>query len=100
MELLEYAILQRFPKLTVKEVQTMLQLTPLEKTVAGQELIEIGIKRGIHKGELIGKIQLAQRMLNHPISSQKELAQKSMKALKAILHQLDVELQQMFLTRK
>ncbi len=30
-ELLEYSIIQRFPKLTLKEVQQMIQLTPLEK---------------------------------------------------------------------
>ncbi len=41
LELLEYAILQRFPKL--KEVQKMIQLTPLEETVAVQELIQMGV---------------------------------------------------------
>ncbi|MFH0997696.1 MAG: DUF2887 domain-containing protein, partial [Pseudomonadota bacterium] len=65
-ELLEYAILQRFPKLTLKEVQQMIQLTPLEKSVAVQQLIRLnirkskkeakeeGIKEGIKKGKTEG----------------------------------------------
>ena len=43
-ELLVYAILQRFPDLTRKEIRKMLELTPLEKTAAGKELIQIGLK--------------------------------------------------------
>ena len=43
-ELLEYAVLQRFSDLTLEEVRKMIQLTPLEKTVAGQELIQMGVK--------------------------------------------------------
>ncbi len=50
IELLEYVILQCFPSLPFKEVQIMLQLTPLEKTVAGKELIQIGVERGLVKG--------------------------------------------------
>ena len=45
-ELLEYAVLQRFSDLTLEEVRKMIQLTPLEKTVAGQELIQIGHLQG------------------------------------------------------
>jgi len=52
IELLEYVIIQCFPKLTLKEIQTMIRLTPLEKTVAGQELIQIGIKEGIKEAAL------------------------------------------------
>lgn len=37
--LLEFLIVQRFPKLDKKEVETMLRLTPIEETVVGQELI-------------------------------------------------------------
>ena len=45
-ELLEYAVLQRFSDLTLEEVRKMIQLTPLEKTVAGQELIQMGLLQG------------------------------------------------------
>ena len=66
-ELLLYAILQRFRKLTLKEVKKMIQLTPLDKTVAGQELIQMGVEIGVEKGEMIGKIRMAQRFLK-PLS--------------------------------
>ena len=104
IELLEYAIIQRFPKLTLKEVQTMLQLTPLEQTVAGQELIQIGLAQGLgqglekgreqgrEQGRLIGEILMAQRILRLPIVSEKELAQKNMEELNIIFQQLDSEL--------
>ncbi|MBF0102676.1 MAG: DUF2887 domain-containing protein [Desulfobacterales bacterium] len=62
IELLEYAILEKFPKLSIKEVQAMLQLTPLEKTRAVQELLAItsekkfieGIEKGREKGRKEG----------------------------------------------
>ncbi|HAO23386.1 MAG TPA: hypothetical protein DCQ37_24835 [Desulfobacteraceae bacterium] len=66
----------------------MIQLTPLDKTVAGQELIQMGRlegrlegrmegrMEGIEKGEIIGKIHLAQ----------------SPKELRAILKKLETEL--------
>ena len=143
-ELLEYSILQRFPKLTLKEVQQMLQLTPLEKSVAVQQLIRInvtkskkeakedgineglkkgikkgkveGIKKGIKKGktegkkegkkegikegkekgikqgELIGEIRTLQRILKYPQSIQSELAEKSLKELRAMLQKLKADL--------
>jgi predicted transposase YdaD len=53
-ELLENAILSRFPKMTRKEIEKMIQLTPLDKTVAGQELIQIGIEKGRMEGILQG----------------------------------------------
>lgn len=95
-ELLEYAILQRFPQLTLKEVRKMIQLTPLDKTVAGQELILFGIKKGVKKGkeeglkkgELIGEIRTLQRIMKYSQSSTTELARKTLKALRALLKQL------------
>jgi len=45
-ELLEYAVLQRFSDLTLEEVRKMIQLTPLEKTVAVQELMQISHLQG------------------------------------------------------
>jgi predicted transposase YdaD len=104
IELLENAIMSRFPEMTFKEIQKMIQLTPLDKTVAGQELIQMGINEGIlkglekgriegiEKGEIIGKIHLAQRLLKRRITSKKKLVEQSPKELKAILKKLEAEL--------
>jgi predicted transposase YdaD len=102
--LLEYLIVQRFPTINRKEIETMLHLTPIEETVVGQELIQIGKqegrqegrkegeKKGLNKGELIGEIRLAQKILKRPVSSRVALAKKSLKALKAIFQELEAEL--------
>jgi predicted transposase YdaD len=115
IELLENAILSRFPKMTLKEIQKMIQLTPLDKTVAGQELIQIGIEKGrmegilkgIEKGrmegllkgeekakktEIIGKIHLAQSLLKRRNTPKKKLLEQSPKELRAILKKLEAEL--------
>ena len=73
LELLEYAILQRFPELTLEEIRTMLHLTPLDKTVAGQELIQMGRTEGLNQGELIGEIRAIQRILKQTESPREEL---------------------------
>lgn len=39
IELPGNAILSRFPKMALQEIQKMIQLSPLDKTVAGQKLI-------------------------------------------------------------
>lgn len=57
IRLLEYILVQRFPELTRKEVENMLQLTPLEKTVIGQELIQLGITQGIQQERVHAKKQ-------------------------------------------
>jgi len=91
-----------------KEIKKMIQLTPLDKTVAGQELISIGIKigkkeakeeakeankkEGIKLGELIGEIRTLQRISKLPQSIKTELAKKTIKELKAMLKQLKSEL--------
>jgi len=104
IDLLENAILSRFPTLTLKEIQKMIQLTPLDKTVAGQELIQmgrkegaqqgelIGWKRGAQQGEIIGKIHLAQRLLKRPVTPKKKLLAQSPKELRAMLKQLEAML--------
>jgi predicted transposase YdaD len=104
IELLENAILSRFPKMTLEEIQDMIRLTPLEKTVAGQELIRMGfddgilkgriegIQKGIEKGKLIGKIHLAQRLLKYRSTPKKKLTELSMKELRVILKKLEAEL--------
>ncbi len=48
-ELLIYAVVQRFQKLTLKEVEKMMQLTPIDQTVVGQELILMGEKKNQEK---------------------------------------------------
>ncbi|MCP4110354.1 MAG: DUF2887 domain-containing protein [Desulfobacteraceae bacterium] len=61
--LLEYAILQRFPKLTLKEIQKMIELTPLEETVAVKELIQIEFDKGEKKGEKKAKEETAVNLM-------------------------------------
>ncbi len=53
-ELLEYFILQCFPKLTLKEVRRMM-LTPLEETTAVQELIQINREEAGKEGRKEGR---------------------------------------------
>ncbi|MCP4348171.1 MAG: DUF2887 domain-containing protein [Desulfobacterales bacterium] len=91
-ELLEYVILQCFPKLSLKEIRKMIQLTPLEETVAGQELIQIGLEKGREEGELIGKIHMAQRFMKRSLTPKKRLLQKSTEDLKMILKKLETDL--------
>ncbi|MBF0121137.1 MAG: DUF2887 domain-containing protein [Desulfobacterales bacterium] len=116
LELLEYAILQKFTTLTIKEVEKMLELTPLEKTVAGKELIQIGIEKGIKKGlekgiekgvekgikkglekgikkgEVIGKIHMAQRFLKIPLTPKNKLVQLNVNELAGFLKDLESKL--------
>jgi len=89
-----WSSLRKSPSISVvscRERQTkgiMLQLTPLEQTVAGQEIVQIGLaqgrEQGREQGRLIGEIQMAQRILKYPIASEKELAQKKMEELNII----------------
>ncbi len=111
IELLEFAVWQKLPNLSLKEVQKMIQLTPLEETAAGKELIQMGWqrcqregqkkwheegeKKGLKKGEIIGEIRMAQRMLNMSISPIKELEKKGMTTLRKILQHFKAEEQEM-----
>jgi predicted transposase YdaD len=98
--LLEYLIMQRFPKINRKEIESMLHLTPIEETVIGKELIEIGEKKGLQeglskglsKGELIGEIRAIQKILKRPVKPVPMLARKGQKTLKAMLAELEAEL--------
>jgi len=49
-------------------------------------------EEGRKEGELIGKIQILQRVLKCPISSREELLQKSIEELKALLQELEAQL--------
>jgi predicted transposase YdaD len=109
---LRKSYINRFPKITVKEIENMLHYTPIEKTVVGKELIQIGInegilkglekgriegvrkgvEKGIEKGKIIGKIHATQRFLKRRITSEKKLLAKNSDELKAILKQLEAEL--------
>lgn len=104
--LLEYMIVQRFPSMNEKEVQTMLQLTPIENTVVGQQVfrrgkqeglqegLQEGQKKGLTRGELIGEIRRMQRILDHPVTTTASLAQKSLKLLRQMLRTLEIEEQE------
>jgi predicted transposase YdaD len=84
-ELLEYAILQRFKTFTLEEIRKMIQLTPLEETVAGKELIQMGIE----KGELVATIQMTQKWLKRPLTPKNKLYSLGVEDLKAILADLE-----------
>jgi len=87
-ELLEYAILQRFKEFTLEEIQKMIQLTPLEETVAGKQLIDMGME----KGHLIGQIQSIQRFLKRPRTPNETLARLDVEELGTVLANLEAEL--------
>jgi len=91
-ELLEYAILQRFKDITLEEIRKMIQLTPLEETVAVKELIQKGMEKGMEKGQLMGQIQLLQRLLKRPQTPDKALIGLGLKELQAMLAKLEADL--------
>jgi hypothetical protein len=62
----------------------MIQLTPLDRTVAGQELIQMG--------ELIGNIRMAQRFLKRRMTPKEKLIGKNPDELKKMLKKLESEL--------
>ena len=73
MQLLAYSVVQRFPERTLKEVQQMVQLTPLEKTTAGKELIQIGIEKGLKEGLQQGQLEEAREMVISAIETRFEI---------------------------
>ncbi|MGE0085454.1 MAG: hypothetical protein AB7S75_13650 [Desulfococcaceae bacterium] len=52
----------------------MIQLTPLEKTVAGQELIQIGLLQGKLEGKLEGKTETALNLLKMGLLTDAQIA--------------------------
>ncbi|MEW5986266.1 MAG: DUF2887 domain-containing protein [Chloroflexota bacterium] len=50
LDILIQFVLQRFTRLSRKEIETMLRLTPIEETVAGQEWIQEGFQKGVQEG--------------------------------------------------
>jgi len=49
----------------------MLHLTPFEETTVGKQIYGRGVQQGLSQGELIGKIQFAQKILRHPSARRK-----------------------------
>ncbi|MDJ0836790.1 MAG: DUF2887 domain-containing protein [Acidobacteriota bacterium] len=84
MDLLIYAVTARFQNITREELVKMLQLSPIEESVAYREIKE----EGRVEGELIGAIRLLQEIKGFPIQSSKELSMLSLGDLKTILDQL------------
>lgn len=90
-ELLINVLTQKFSELTVEEINTMLHLTPLEQTTAGKQIYG----KGLGHGALMGKIQMTQKILRLPISSEEELLVKSQEELKQMLQDLETKLDAM-----
>ncbi len=84
-EYLEQACFQEIEQF--EEEHHMPYITTAER-IGIEKGIKQGRKEGITKGEVIGEIRMAQRMLKRPISSQKELAQKSITTLRKRLQEL------------
>jgi predicted transposase YdaD len=88
VELLEYAILHRFKTITLEEIRKMIQLTPLEETVAVKELMQ----ESMEKGELVATIQMTQKWLKRPLTPKNKLYSLGVEDLKAILADLEAQL--------
>ncbi len=103
-ELLTYAIVEKFSKLTREEIEKMLKLTPLDETVAGKELIQIGKSQGLEEGReeglekgreegiLIGQIHMTQNLLKQERTPEEELIRKRKEELQSLLQQLQSQL--------
>jgi len=53
---------------------------------------EEGLERGLERGQLIGAIHLAQRLLRQPLTPMQELQQKSLDDLRELSQRLEQEL--------
>ena len=82
----------------------MLKLTPLDETVAGKELIQIGksqgleegreegLEKGLEKGKLIGQIHMTQNLLKQERTPEEELIRKRKEELQSLFQQLQSQL--------
>jgi flagellar biosynthesis/type III secretory pathway protein FliH len=74
----------------------MIELTPLEETVAGKQLIQQGMERGMEtgmeKGQLVGQIRLIQRLLKRPRTPDESLSALDPGELKSMLANLEADL--------
>ena len=69
----------------------MIQLTPLEETTAGRELLELGEQRGEQRGELIGTIRMCQKLLGLKIDTRQKLSRKSLETLQKQATELEAQ---------
>lgn len=90
-EMLEYAILQRFKTFTLEEIRKMIELTPLEETVAGKQLIQQGMDMGLERGQLIGQIRLIQRLLKRSPTATQSLSKLDIQELESMLAALEAD---------
>lgn len=70
----------------------MIELTPIEESVADKQFIQMGVEKGMEIGELIGGIRMAQGFLPKPVAPREALAEEAPEALRAILDGLEAEL--------
>lgn len=101
IEQLEYAIVQRFPELTLEEVKHMLQITPLEETTAGKQIRALGHQEGKEEGReegreegkeegiLIGRILSYQKFLSKDETPLEALRAMTGEQLRALLSDLE-----------
>ncbi len=67
----------------------MIQLTPIDQTVVGQELIQMGVYIGVEKGELIGNIRTTQRFLKRRLTPKEKFVLKNTDVLRIMLRKLE-----------
>ncbi len=67
----------------------MIQLTPIDQTVVGQELIQMGMYIGVEKGELIGNIRTTQRFLKRRLTPKEKFVLKNTDVLRIMLRKLE-----------
>jgi len=70
----------------------MIELTPIEESVADKQFIQMGVEKGMEIGELIGGIRMARGFLPKPVAPREALAEEAPEALRAILDGLEAEL--------
>jgi predicted transposase YdaD len=74
LDLLTTLIVQRFSNMTREEIDKMLQLTPLEQTRAGQELIEQGIEQG--------EVNILRRLIARKFGVSEEVVEATLRRLR------------------
>lgn len=76
------------------EEEAKMPFMTIAERIGMEKGLEQGEKRGLNKGEIIGEIRATQKFLKRPITPTSQLAPKSLKALKALLKELEGELAQ------
>jgi len=63
LQLIETILIYKLPKMDIKEIQEMFELSDLKKTRVYQQAFEEGKIEGVEEGERIGKLQAVPPML-------------------------------------